>query len=107
MNFAFCPDSAVVSLDDLLYSGQTDAGSGVVVAMQTLENNKQLVSIRHIESGSVVPDEKHLFAVDGAPPEFDLRSGGLAGIFPGIIQQVLQCYAQQSFIPPDNQLWSD
>lgn len=89
--------------DDALHGGQTDAGTGKLAGMvQSLEYAKQLFSIRRIEAGAIVPDEKHRFfkqlairttAFWGYAKGYDGMIA-LRGKLPGIAEQIFHDHLQ-------------
>jgi len=86
-------------LDDPLYGCEADTCPLVFTAMQSLKDGKQFIFILHIKACSVVFDTKDLFPLDIGSLQLDSGSSILAGIFPGIPQQVLQHYPEQGRIP--------
>ena len=80
-----------MALHDALRRGQTDAQAAELVRLvQALERLEQLVCAAHVETRTVVAHAEVGLTVRlaGEHPDVCLRCGG--GVFPGVVQQVLQ-----------------
>src|ERR1039458_6296059 len=54
----FRPDAAAVTLDDALDDGQAHAAAFKLIGrMQALKDAEEFVGVRHLKTGTVVPDE--------------------------------------------------
>src|ERR1700733_2239787 len=101
-DLALGPDPAAMLGDDTLDDRQTDPGSGKLLrSVQPLEGAEKLADILHIESGAVVLDEEHSFAVLRAGAELDRRVRLPAGELDGVVQQVTPDALQHPRIATD------
>src|SRR5215212_1210339 len=100
-HLALGPDPAAVPVDDARHRRQPYARPlELILPVQPLEGPEQLVRVRLVEAGPVVPYE-----VDGAEktrppvhPEFYARLLFSLRKFPGVAEQVLQGYLEQAHV---------
>ena len=92
----FRPDTAAMAVNDPRDGGQADAATLEFFGfVQALEGREDAVGVLHVEADAVVAHEEYPLSIDCFAAEFDLRRGFLAGVFPGVLQQVLHHDAQQ------------
>src|SRR5258706_1435833 len=93
---ALGPDPSSVALDDTRDRREADPRSlELVGAVQPLEGAEELVRVRHLEAGAVVPHEE-VGRVPVGAAELDPRRAVLARELPGIPEQVLEDHAQEA-----------
>src|SRR5208282_4818333 len=86
---AFRPYLSSVPMNDALDNGQANAGTWKLFnRMQPLKCSKQLFSVLHIETGSIVAHKVGLFIAILFNTKLYLCPGVFAGQLPGIIHQV-------------------
>src|SRR5437016_9525153 len=91
LNLRLGPDMAAMTRDDPLYRGQTDSRTSKVgFVVQSLKWRKQLVGVRHIEPGAVVPEVEDGFVSIVLRPESNPGLGLFGCVLPGIFEQVLE-----------------
>src|ERR1700681_1971337 len=83
------PDTATVSRDNSLCCSQTDSGAFKLrILVQPLERCEELVGIRHIESGAVIPNIENGLVALVLVPECNLCLCTFRRVLPGVPQQV-------------------
>ena len=93
------PYSPGVTLHDAVHRGEADTGALVLGSgVQALEGAEQLLGVRHVEAGAVVPDEEDALGALAVGADLDARRGLLAGELPGVAQQVLERRGEQASI---------
>src|SRR6267143_476607 len=96
------PHPATVAADDAAHRRQSDSRAlELAGGVETLKRPEQLVGVRHVEPGPVVPHVIHRPRLVPSDPEFDARPGMLGGVLPGVAQQVLEDQAEQSRVTVD------
>src|SRR2546428_190349 len=84
-----CPDAPRMALNYPLNGGQADPGSRELIGtMQPTECREEVVSIGHVEAGSIVLNVIDFLLVSQASPKFDLRSRLADRELPGILQHI-------------------
>ena len=88
----FSPDTTTVSMDNSLYSGQSDAGPRkLLVQVEALEGTEEPVGISHIESTTVIAYKIFSrFIGRMCHPELDSGAIHRACELPGIRDQIIQ-----------------
>ena len=91
------PDLAAMAAHDAPHRRQADAGAREVAgAVQALEHAEQAVGEAHVEAGAVVAHgEACRLAVAAALEARCCACAALAGVLPGVAEQVLEHHAQQ------------
>src|SRR5215510_1682631 len=75
---ALCPNLAVMAFNDALHDGQSNAGAfKLALVVQSLKYAEELLRIRHVEAGSVVPNEVRRALSFPRSSELDRCLGGL------------------------------
>ena len=94
---ALGPGAAVVPVHDLADAGQADAGAGELLrGVQALEWLEQLVRECGVEARTVVPHVAADAGVrGGGHPELDRSVVAATGELPGVVQQVVQYFADK------------
>ena len=64
-------------------------------AGKTLEGDEEFFRVRLVETGSVIPNETGRLPVDFRQAEFNDRLLLLAGVFPGVAEEVVQDHLEQ------------
>ena len=89
-------DAAAVPVHDAAHRGQAHPGAlefaGVV---QALEGFEQVAGLGHVEASAVVAHTEAAQAIDRVPAEADVRLGCPGAVLPGVVQQVLQYFADE------------
>src|SRR5208337_5528654 len=74
IDFPFGPDPAAVPVDDPLHDGQANSGAFIfLVAVQTLEDTEQLLTIALIKAHPIVLNVADLFPALGVTVHFNGR----------------------------------
>jgi hypothetical protein len=77
--------------DDALHNGQTDTSALELDGrVQPLEHTEELVDVRHVETGTIVSNEKYRTALFLSNADLDARYWTPASELPGIAEQVLE-----------------
>jgi hypothetical protein len=102
VDLGFGPYASAVLSDDALHRGEPHPGAfKLFVAVKPLKCSKQFFGVLGVESGAVVPNEKHKLAVDCRLVNFNDRALTAAGIFDGIGQKVREHLLDQSGVAID------
>ena len=95
IRLALGADRPAVAQDDAAHRRQADAGAREFAgAVQALEGAEQAIGEAHVEAGAVVAHREGRRLARMAQ-EGDPRRRGVAGVLPGVAEQVLEHHAQQ------------
>src|SRR5439155_9352863 len=85
------PDIAAVAAHDAAHRCEADPGAlEIGRAVQALEHAEEPIRKAHVEAGAVVAHRERRVAELRIAAEPDLRLGALAGVLPGVAEQVLE-----------------
>ena len=71
--------------------------------MQATKGLEELIDVFHVKAGPIIPDIPNGVAVVALGSKLDGCGWGLAGVFPGVVQQVVHHARQQAFVALEHQ----
>src|SRR6185369_16124363 len=96
VRFPFGPYPAAMATYDSLHCGEANPEPlELRCTGEALEGDEELLRIRHVKSFPIVTNEPGLLTVDLGQAELDNRLLSLAGVFPGVAEEVVQDHPQE------------